>query len=146
MIVHASVKAALVLLNKGVRRHRNDRQTLEARLCPNKLSSRVTIHLGHLQVHQHKIERRRLITLRQDFYRFATMVSDCDDSSGALQQFRRNLLVHLVAFDQQDPDSCGVVHVAVVFLRARTVLLEPSDTEQVHQGVVEQQRIDGFNK
>ena len=85
-----------------------------------------------MQVHEHHIERRSLVACCQDLHRFGTIVGNGYDRSGALQQFRRNLLVHLVVFDQQNPDPQGVMHMGVVFLRAGTVALESGNAEQVH--------------
>ena len=55
------------------------------------------------------------VSFGQDFHGFAAMVGHGHDGSGALQQFRRDLLVHLVVFDQQDADSRGIMHSGVVF-------------------------------
>ena len=69
------------------------------------------------------------------------MVGHGHDCSGALQQFPRNLLVHLVVFDQQDTDSRGIMH-DVVFPDTGTVVVYSRNAEQVHQSVVEQRLID----
>jgi len=39
---------------------------MQARLRSNQLGRRVAIHLRHLQVHEHNVERRRIFAFRQD--------------------------------------------------------------------------------
>ena len=66
--------------------------------------------------------RRGLVPCSQDLHGFTAMVGHGYDCSGALQQFRRNLLVHLVVFHQQDPDSRGIMHGAASLPRTGTVI------------------------
>ncbi len=74
------------------------------------------------------------------------MVGHSYDCTGALQQFCRNLLVHLVVFNQQDTDSRGIMHGGVVLPRTGTVVVKPRNAEQIHQRVVEQRLIDGLQQ
>ena len=110
MIVHACVEAALALFDESMRGHGNDREFLQTRIPPQQLGCREPVHLRHLQIHEYDVERRSLIAFGQDFHRFSAMVGNGYDRAGALQQFSRNLLVHLVVFYQQNPDSGGVMH------------------------------------
>ena len=59
VVVHAGVEAALALLHRGVRRHRDDRELREPRIRADLRRRLVAVHLGHLQVHQHDVVRRR---------------------------------------------------------------------------------------
>ena len=56
MVIHPGVQAAPPLLDHGVGGHGDDRQRLEAGVGANDPCRFVTVHLGHLQIHQHQIE------------------------------------------------------------------------------------------
>ena len=57
-------QAALALLDRGVGRHGDDRQSREARVGADLGRGLVAVHLRHLQVHQHHVVGRRLRSAR----------------------------------------------------------------------------------
>ena len=57
VIVHARGETALALLHRGVRRHRDDRQRRKARIGAQLRRRLIAVHLRHLEVHQHDVER-----------------------------------------------------------------------------------------
>ncbi len=110
VVVHAGVQAALPLLHQRVRRHGDDREVLESRVRAQQPGRRVAVHLGHLQVHQDDVERRRLRALAAaSSPPSPPWLAIVTTAPGALQQFGGHLLVHLVVFHQQDPDPARVV-------------------------------------
>ena len=96
---------------------------LEARITTQQPSRCEPIHLGHLQVHENYIELRGLVSSCQYLYCFTAVVGHGDDRSGGLEQLSRDLLVHLVVFDDQDADSRGIMQVASSFLAGTFVVV-----------------------
>ena len=113
MIVHASRQTAVALLHRSVRRHRNNRQLGEAAVSANARRSLVTVHLGHLQIHQHHVVWRRRRTLKQDVYSLAAIVRHINRRARALQEFDSDLLIDLVVFGEQDAGAAKL-HVCFV--------------------------------
>ena len=58
------------------------------------------------------------------------MVGDSHDSSSALQQFGRDLLIYLIIFDQQHADPGRIMRDGIS-LRRTSLLLAGRDTKQI---------------
>ena len=83
----------------------------------------VPVHLRHLQVHQHQVERRRLRAIRQGLDRLASVVGDLHGGADAFEQLNRDLLVDLVVLGEQ---NARAQQPACRFLRHRAAAASPS--------------------
>ena len=117
-----------------MRRHRDDGKLLQSWIAAQQFGRGEPIHFRHLQVHEHHIERRKLIAGGKDFNGFPTVVRHRHYRPGTLQQFGRDLLIHLVIFDQQDANSRRVMLRDISF--ARAMIFQSSDAEQIHECVI----------
>src|ERR1700722_4904229 len=69
------------------------------------------------------------------------MVGDGYNCSGAFEELCRNLLIHLVVFDEEDAYPRSIMDGGGVPSRRGTVLVRSRDAKQVHQSVVEQRLV-----
>ena len=69
---------------------------------------------------------------RQDFHRFAAVIGDRHNGSGALEQFGSDLLIHFVVFDQQNANAAGIVRRCILFRQTRAVVFIALTAEQIY--------------
>ena len=100
--VHARRQAAFPVALQGVGGHGDDRgMGAGARLAgPDRGGRLEPVHLRHLHVHQHGIERRAVV---QGVERLAAVADDHDLMAPFLQQADRQPLVDRVVLGQQEP-------------------------------------------
>ena len=107
MLVHAGFEAASAIIGTSMRRHCNDRNQGDATVLErtDRVRRCEPIHLGHLNIHQHQVDRsaslrRRL--LPKEGQRFEAVGDDRDGNPHALQQLPDNVLVQFVVLRHQD--------------------------------------------
>ena len=99
--VHARIQTRLAIRRHRIGRHRNDGQGLPIKALANARGGRQTIHHGHLQVHQHRIEG----TLGSPYRLHALLAVFGQCHLGALghQKLLRDLPLVGVVFNHQQP-------------------------------------------
>ena len=106
VIVHAGRQAPLPVPLHRVRRHRHDRNVAPRRplQTPDGRRRLEPVHLRHLHVHQHQVERRPADRLE----RLDPRGGDRDGVPALLQEAHRELLVDHVVLGQEDAQGAFV--------------------------------------
>ena len=102
VIVHSGGNAALALLHGGVRGHGDDGQVVETGVGTEFRGRLITVHFGHLKVHQDYIEWRGLRAIGEDAPCFEAIIGDFDGGTDTFEKFEGDLLVNFVVFDQEN--------------------------------------------
>src|SRR6266516_6801601 len=90
VVVHSRLEAPLALALEGVGRHRDDRYMPPASLVvPDLTAGFVTVHLGHLAVHQHSV----VVAAADQRHRLTAGSRDVRAETEALNHSHRDLLV-----------------------------------------------------
>ena len=125
--------------------HGDDRQAREAAVGPEVGRGLVAVHLGHLEIHQHEIERGRLRAVRENLHRLAAVAGDAHGRAGAFEQLDRDLLVDLVVLDEEDSRA---PEPARLLVRGHAGDGAPVSriTEEVHERVHDHRLGDGLDE
>jgi hypothetical protein len=99
VIVHARCQRGVTITRHRTRRHRDDRQFLQAQSPADGTGRFVAVHDRHLAIHQHAIEERIVL---QYFQRLLAIAGPHHFDAGTAQQVLRQFAIELVVLDQQD--------------------------------------------
>lgn len=103
MTVHACIKGVLLVLLKGIRRHRHnrDRGLLFIGKAPDSLRRLIAVHMRHLHVHENQvIGACRLLLHAADALH--AILDALHHKSHAAKNIQRNLCVQVIILGQQN--------------------------------------------
>ena len=95
--VHPRREAPIAVRLHRIRRHRDDREVLEARVTADLAGGRHAVHHRHLHVHQHDVVPRSAYPLE----RHQSVLGQIHHEAGVAQQFAGHALVHIIVLHEQ---------------------------------------------
>jgi len=99
MVIHTCVQAAVAFFIHGVRRHRDHRDVLKYRICPDFCCCRDPVHLRHLNIHEYNGIMPWAHGLKL-FERGLAILGDINLETRRLQNAHRNHLIEFVVLSE----------------------------------------------
>ena len=104
MIVHPGVQRFFPITRHRITSHCNDWQMFIARYLSNPLSRLITIHFGHLDIHQY----RMIVIVGDSLQRLLAITGNVNTHPHAFKHLLRYLLIDRIIVDHQQVDTIQV--------------------------------------